>query len=504
MAEIFDWLEPVPFWEPGGTEAGEALIRPALLEFATDSFMDDFLAEATSGHDADWQKLKQRVIPYRSASDAPEDETDALNPLRTNIAQPLKLFHPAHQRYYLLCASLCCRQPGFPDREVRKVDGESVFYVLRKIDKNNKEYGWVVDGLTKSWQLVPGNGKFVLDKEDRLPMFATNSCCQRMVQYGYVAVASRDTYKGDVPAFNQTPAEERLQRLAQLDENIIQPFQQLLTPGVTIPNSVWEEISFYLISDLGDFLDSYLKPVADAIRNSTTLLNTNPNFALWDYLGTHHLNGNPSSPTWRDALRRTYSHEANLVFHIAVGGATPDDLRAQVTTVLPTPSAGDLTATKKTKLPKLTADDGEMFQLRCVYERPCDAPFPPRLVVSQPTHRFRMAAFFDTDAPARPIRIEMPVDVSIAAMRKFRKGVGFMMSDAMRNKMGRATNGLIKDPPKPGDEGNWSLGMLCSFSIQIIFIVAFFLLLVFVIVFNLVFWWLPFFRICLPIPKKGK
>jgi len=29
------------------------------------------------------------------------------------------------------------------------------------------------------------------------------------------------------------------------------------------------------------------------------------------------------------------------------------------------------------------------------------------------------------------------------------------------------------------------------------------LLLIFVIILNLVFWWLPFFRICLPLPKNG-
>src|SRR5206468_331491 len=110
---------------------------------------------------------------------------------------------------------------------------------------------------------------------------------------------------------------------------------------------------------------------------------------------------------------------------------------------------------KPPRLPKLSADNSDEFKIRCVYERPCDAPFPPRLLVSQPTHSFSMATFFDGDAPARPIRIEMPVDVGIAAMRKFRKGVGFMASKAMRNKMSMATEDLLKDPPKPGDEGDW-------------------------------------------------
>lgn len=509
MAEIFDWLEPVPFWEPGGTEAGKALIRPALLEFASDTFMDDFLEAANTGRDADWRRLKQRVIPYRAASDAPEDETDAVNPLLTNVAdplKPLKLFHPAHQRFYLLCASLCCRQPGFPDRDVRKAERESVFYVLRKVDKAGVEYGWLVDGMAKSWQAVPGRGKSVLEKEERLPMFATG--CQRQLQYGYVAVASRDTYKGTVPAVDSNPTEARLQRLAQFDENITRPFQQLLSPSLAVlpnllPTGVREELSFNLLSDLADFIESYLPSLADAIRHSRALSATDPNIPLLQYLATNHLFDHGVASTWRDALRKVLRREAGLVFRIEIGDATPKTLRDQVAAVLPTPAATELKGTKQTKLPKLTADDSDLFQIRCVYERPCDAPFPPRRVVSQPTLPFKMASFFDSDAPARPIRIELPTDVGISAMRKFRKGVGFMMSNAMRNKASQATEGLLKDPPEPAAEGAWSLGMLCSFSIQIIFIVAFFLLLVFVIVFNLVFWWLPFFRICLPIPKKA-
>ena len=54
MLELFDWLRPVPFWEGGTTtEGGQDLIRPVLLEFDSDSFMDDFLAEATSCRNAD-------------------------------------------------------------------------------------------------------------------------------------------------------------------------------------------------------------------------------------------------------------------------------------------------------------------------------------------------------------------------------------------------------------------------------------------------------------------
>jgi hypothetical protein len=53
-----------------------------------------------------------------------------------------------------------------------------------------------------------------------------------------------------------------------------------------------------------------------------------------------------------------------------------------------------------------------------------------------------------------------------------------------------------------GSPDGKSIAFICSFSIQIIFIVAFMLLLIFVVLLNLVFFWLPFFKICFPVPAS--
>jgi hypothetical protein len=44
-------------------------------------------------------------------------------------------------------------------------------------------------------------------------------------------------------------------------------------------------------------------------------------------------------------------------------------------------------------------------------------------------------------------------------------------------------------------------GMVCSLSIPIITIVALILLIIFVILLDIIFFWMPFFQICLPMPK---
>ena len=163
------------------------------------------------------------------------------------------------------------------------------------------------------------------------------------------------------------------------------------------------------------------------------------------------------------------------------------------------------------------------FTIRCVYERPNCGPRQPE-VLSLPTEPFRMAGFFDPDAPARPIRIPMPFDISLAGLRKYNKNATLMISDALCGQLRRirkfSLGDLVlsvlpwpfhkdlTDPTAPGGctepNGN-PLGMFCSLSIPIVTLCALILLIIMVALFDLFFRWLPFLFLCLPIPGlKGK
>ncbi|MEM7015595.1 MAG: hypothetical protein AAF585_29395, partial [Verrucomicrobiota bacterium] len=174
-------------------------------------------------------------------------------------------------------------------------------------------------------------------------------------------------------------------------------------------------------------------------------------------------------------------------------------------------------------LPKLIpedADDSVRYAVRFVYERPkCFESFEDRLkdnsgakealrahladhehyrpVLSAPTEQFVLASFFDPDAPQRPLRITMPVDTSITGLRKFPRNVSFLLSKQLRKQMQSA--GKKVTDIGGGDARGIDIGVLCSLSLPIITIVALMLLMVFVFVLNIVFWWLPFFRICFPL-----
>lgn len=167
--------------------------------------------------------------------------------------------------------------------------------------------------------------------------------------------------------------------------------------------------------------------------------------------------------------------------------------------------------------------DQGYFVLRCVYERPNCKPFLAP-VVSAPSEMFEMASFFDSDAPARPIRIPMPVDVSPAGLRKYAKNTTFLISDSLCGQIDRFRGLTLGDlvlsvlpwpfrkdlpsvrEPGPCKQPNSNpLGLFCSLSIPIVTLCALILLFIMVALFDLFFRWLPLLITCFPIPGfKGK
>jgi hypothetical protein len=154
--------------------------------------------------------------------------------------------------------------------------------------------------------------------------------------------------------------------------------------------------------------------------------------------------------------------------------------------------------------------------MRCVYERPACGPLHND-VVSAPTGPFQLAGFFDPDAPARPIRIGLPIDTTPAGLRKFNKNTAFVMSDVLCGQMkrlkGMTFGDLIRSVlpwplhkdlsvpdggPCTSTAGNF--GTICSLSIPIITICALILLMIMVALLDIIFRWMPFLMICFPIP----
>ena len=502
MTHTFDWMVPSPLWAADGSDARQtAFYRPRLFAFQSDAFMDDFIAAAAA------------KSPTR---------------LKNSLAQPatsgeaLKLFQPSHGAFYLVGASLCCRFPGFPDRIVRTAEGERASFVVRKLIDGD-EYGWVPDETSsdakkKTWKPLNGAGNVLLKDEERQPLFSVPAGNGRTILAGYVSVASRETYS--VPPAELATTEPLDVRLQELGSRFSTPVQQVQNPPADqIPPDAADaaaislEQSVYLYLELWEFFDTHLKDVATALKSNLNATFSGPKAsektALMNFLKAEPLGGNVklANALQLAAQKRNQLNQPGGVDPTTLGFNQNHNLRgrnlalttlyARVKAALPEEGGQEV------ELPKLETRSDALYVLRCVYERPqCE---PPKFVVSRATEPFRFAPFFDPDAPARPIKIPLPSDVSIGGLRKFKPNVTFLMSDAMREKMNSVLGNekkLLGDDPAVNDPDGLGIAFICSFSIQIIFIVAFFLLLMFVIILNFVFWWIAFFKICLPIPKR--
>lgn len=507
MSQHYEWLKPHPLWQDDGDDYSQpAFFQPHLFRYDSDAFVEEFMAAAQM---ADASALAGSVA----------------QPVEPG--QTLKLFQPAHGSFYLVSGSLCCLEPGFPQRQVSLADGESTFFVLRKLI-GGVEYGWrSANGVPAGWQSVGNSGRELLDHEERLPLYpAAPDGAGRTLLFGYVPVSSKETYSVGPAALAQLtgqpqntltdPRADELQSrfIDQAAVLVGMPLSRQIEPPPAAVTPIRLQMSVFTLLDLWELLDrpDVLPDVAEALRDDPGATFSGPQAAakmqLMSFLKTSQwtVGRTLASALGEVASKRSQLNESEAD-PAALGFGSSyrldavlfdgDTLRSRFEAAL----AAD--TRPPVELPKIEPGGDATYVLRCVYERPqCE---PVQQVISRRSESFRLAAFFDRDAPARQVKIPLPSNVGLSDMRRFKKGVTFMVSEPMQRKIAAITGkekDLLESNPGLNPEDSGGFAFICSFSIEIIFIVAFFLLLMFVIILNFVFWWILFFRICLPVPKK--
>jgi hypothetical protein len=119
----------------------------------------------------------------------------------------------------------------------------------------------------------------------------------------------------------------------------------------------------------------------------------------------------------------------------------------------------------------------------------------------QRSRRFRVAAPFDPDA-SRPSLIQMP---TLGDLRRgLAKGASvvtppdtFNLINALKLGKGASEDVVPEEVPSGGVDLQW----ICSFSLPVITLVAMILLMIMISLLNILFFWLPWVKICLPFPK---
>ncbi|MBP8250720.1 MAG: hypothetical protein KAX40_00040 [Herpetosiphon sp.] len=506
------WTTASPLWDSIGDDAS-MMQRPALLRFATDTFMDD-LTTVLQTNPAGLNAMQAKPESFRArplGADATWQAT----------LDQLKLYQPVHGHFYLVAASLVCRILGLPDKVVDHDRAEKVGFVVRRLDQKNMEFAWVNDPISgKHWRAVQDNT--LADFEEQFPLFPIHfqhDDQRRRLLVGLVPTSSRDTFQtasiSDDPASLLATTDPKTGKLldpryADFETRVIHAIEAFLA-HVPADETIKQSATAFIVFDLADFLvTNVATPWRSVLENNQAVASSSPSHDLYELLSTTLLAG---TTTWLAAMRAIWAQRSAIN-----AGATPPfgysldpvtsqtlltklqiSLKTALGDYIPTASSDQATTTE---LPKLELGTTTRYVLRCVYQRPpCSNSTTPRLTLSAPTESFALAPFFDFDAPTRPIRIMMPTDTSISDLRKFNKNVGFVLSNQLRQQMNRVVDlkKVLDGDLNPAGELN--LGMLCSFSLPIITICALLVLMIFINLLNIVFWWLPFVKICLPIKK---
>ena len=154
-------------------------------------------------------------------------------------------------------------------------------------------------------------------------------------------------------------------------------------------------------------------------------------------------------------------------------------------------------------LPKFRQRREDVFQV-VPFVRSTDEAGKERVTWAADPERsitFRVAAPFDPDV-SRPSMIQMP---GLADLKRgLAKGASmitpadtFNIIRGMKMKKGASEDALPEETPSDGLGIQW----ICSFSLPVITLVAMILLMIMISLLNMVFFWLPWVRICLPFPK---
>ena len=144
-------------------------------------------------------------------------------------------------------------------------------------------------------------------------------------------------------------------------------------------------------------------------------------------------------------------------------------------------------------------EEGRRYRLRAFVRVKQDDRCPPETVWSEYSEPFTIAPWYDNNG-APPVQIALP-DVTKDFLKKMKPNVAFAVPEGLFNLLQcdpktMADGKKVTPPPKLG------IRWLCSFSLPLITICAFIVLNIFLQLFNIIFQWLLYIKICIPIPGR--
>ena len=128
---------------------------------------------------------------------------------------------------------------------------------------------------------------------------------------------------------------------------------------------------------------------------------------------------------------------------------------------------------------------------------------PPQIHWSEPSPPFTIRPWYDnTPAPAPQVPLpDLLGEPSL--LKQLKPNVAFGVPASLFDSIEGMTLQDLLEGKKPAS-GGLGIGWICGFNIPIITICAFIVLNIFLVLLNFIFGWLPFIKICVPIPQRNQ
>lgn len=473
---------------------------------------------------------------------------DTMRRRRLGSDGKLELNPPLHKRTQVVLFEAVCRRPGTPRLDPKQVTGSGL--VVRRLAPGGRQAWLKVNGRIAGWQGASEEAGYDPDPLQRRSSHKANAAIRK-------AIAARkgvaDDAAEDVTSLFVLPPEA----CAALGRTVL--FGVIPVSSAEVPDGAGPSIDFTALDgedrqDIVGHFSSYLKERAltamprpgETLRADWNVL-SDPrddkklpdaqmkSFGLFLHQALSELDlfgPSPGSqrlaaqfarirlPMARDSLGRVVDDiDAASFLRDAMRiliDATPEMVGLPAGT--PTPSArmplewppidaatgAALTGAALECLSALHArlapaeprfhGDANLYQVKGFVRLKGHGDCPEKIVWSGYSEPFRIVPWWDGDGPG--VRISLP---SMDKLRKIKPNVTFDIPPAI----GKVLSSDLKKLGDGEDPGSGvELGWLCSFSIPIITLCAFIVLHIFLSLLNIVFQWMLWIKICIPIPKK--
>jgi hypothetical protein len=177
-------------------------------------------------------------------------------------------------------------------------------------------------------------------------------------------------------------------------------------------------------------------------------------------------------------------------------------LEARIAAVIKprTPRYDQRKRTTKQVRPGRYDETGPMYRLRAFARVRHHDDCPPHLVWSATSDAFAIAPWYEGGG-APPVQVALPDPSDQDFLKALKPNVAFAVPGSLFDMINKNQPKKLFDA-KGSAGGAVELDWICGFNIPIITICAFIVLTIVLSILDYIFHWIPFVRICLPIPKK--